>query len=161
MSAGGILVRPLAHTDVTELAEIGLRAREVGIGPHVPSSVRLEFSRLNPFLPRLETGAAGFLVAIVADALAGLSAREKPDVLSDLWVDPGFHRRWVGKELLDTTIKHAAKDGIRVISLEVLSANRRAAAFYERNGFKVVWQEMRFDKALAIDLDKTGMERVL
>jgi ribosomal protein S18 acetylase RimI-like enzyme len=48
-----------------------------------------------------------------------------------------------------------------VISLEVLSANRRAAAFYERNGFKVVWRGIRFDKALAIDLDKTGMERVL
>jgi ribosomal-protein-alanine N-acetyltransferase len=108
MSAGAILVRPLARADVPALAEIGLRAWEAGIGPHVPASVRAEFSRLNPFLPWLENGEADVPVAMMCDALAGLSAREKPDVLSDLWVDPAFHGKGVGKALVDTTIERAA-----------------------------------------------------
>lgn len=51
-------------------------------------------------------------------------------------VSPDHHRRGVGAKLMDALKRIAAQDGVRKLSLRVLSSNGRAIAFYEKCGFK-------------------------
>jgi GNAT superfamily N-acetyltransferase len=55
-------------------------------------------------------------------------------ILDELYVDPG-HRGAMGRPILDLVDAHLRSRGVRVVSLEVLDANARAATLYLRHGF--------------------------
>lgn len=63
-------------------------------------------------------------------------------------VKPEAERRGAGTELLSWLKQHAKNEGIRKISLRVLSTNRQAIPFYERNGFE---KESHFRREFYID----------
>lgn len=56
-------------------------------------------------------------------------------VLDDLWVDPGFRGRGLGRALLEAALADAAGNGARAAMLEADAADGRAAALYESVGF--------------------------
>lgn len=56
-------------------------------------------------------------------------------VLDDLWVDPDFRGRGLGRALLEAALADAAADGARAAMLEADASDGRAVALYESGGF--------------------------
>lgn len=56
-------------------------------------------------------------------------------VLDDLWVDPGFRGRGLGRALLEAALADAAADGARAAILEADAADERSVGLYESAGF--------------------------
>lgn len=56
-------------------------------------------------------------------------------VLDDLWVDPDFRGRGLGRALLEAALADAIADGARAAILEADAADGRAVALYESVGF--------------------------
>src|SRR5438067_33869 len=87
---------------------------------------------------------AGFLVAEAAGELIGMvqvterfsTWRARPFFyLDDFYVEPAWRSRRVGTELLAAVVERARAAGCTRIDLDVYAENRRALAFYLRNGF--------------------------
>lgn len=74
-------------------------------------------------------------VAVADGRLAAVAAYYRPgDFLHSLYVDEGFRGRGVGRALLGHVEAHAQG----AMTLKVAEPNRRAMAFYEREGFRVI-----------------------
>jgi GNAT superfamily N-acetyltransferase len=58
--------------------------------------------------------------------------------IKQLWVDPVFRRRGIGRQLLEACITNAVAEECDVISLAVDSNNLDALPFYRANQFRVV-----------------------
>jgi ribosomal-protein-alanine N-acetyltransferase len=130
-----MLVRRAREGDLAALADLGLASWQRGIGPHVLPSVREAVRRHNPFVAFLRERGGKVLVVEIDGTAAGLAAREADDAhLSDLWVAPRFEGRGVGSALLRAVEREVARAGFEAITLEVLTANVRAASFYRRWG---------------------------
>ncbi|MBM6594572.1 GNAT family N-acetyltransferase [Microvirga pudoricolor] len=155
-------IRPALPDDAADLARIGLAAWLKGIGPHVPDAVRGRMVRDNPFVPFIREMGPGILVATVNGHVAGLAACEhSDDLISDLWVSPDHEGRGAGSALVRALEREIAARGHAEARLEVLAANSRAASLYERLGYQRLWQAVRYDAILAMDLDKIGLGKPL
>lgn len=66
----------------------------------------------------------------------------------DITVKPEFRRQGYGLEMLELIKKHAEEDGIKKLTLRVLSTNPGALALYKKAGFKV---EGHLEKEFFID----------
>lgn len=84
------------------------------------------------------------LVAGVEDELCGYLGFASPTAMSchrhvydiHIAVHPAYQRQGLGRRLIEAMKRLAAEQGIRKLSLRVLSTNPRAIAFYESCGFK-------------------------
>lgn len=84
------------------------------------------------------------LVAGVEDELCGYLGFASPTAMSchrhvydiHIAVHPAYQRQGLGRQLMEAMKRLAAEQGIRKLSLRVLSTNPRAIAFYESCGFK-------------------------
>lgn len=56
--------------------------------------------------------------------------------LDEIYLAPAFRRRGIGRAALAFVQQHCLASGIRVLHLEVESANRAARALYEKSGFR-------------------------
>jgi ribosomal protein S18 acetylase RimI-like enzyme len=63
--------------------------------------------------------------------------------------------------LLLAVEREVACAGFEAVTLEVLTANERAARLYRRWGYEVTWQGVKRDGILAIDLHKTATRKGL
>lgn len=57
--------------------------------------------------------------------------------LKTLFVDPDYQSKGIGAQVLEITRK-AAHDAAKPLELDVLTSNRDAIRFYERNGFEMI-----------------------
>jgi ribosomal protein S18 acetylase RimI-like enzyme len=72
-----------------------------------------------------------------------------------LAVDPGHHRRGIGRLLIDAAIRAAVARGARRLTLRVLAPNKPARALYESCGFVVegvLREEFRLDGRYVDDI---------
>ena len=60
-----------------------------------------------------------------------------PLELQRIYVDHSFHRRGIGKALLDAVLTHGRNHGYRTLWLGVSELNDQALGFYRRSGFVV------------------------
>lgn len=75
--------------------------------------------------------------------------------LRKMYLDPEYHRRGLGRQLLDYSLGRARELGFRRMTLETASALKEAIALYESYGFKRIEPEhlaLRCDIAMALDL---------
>ena len=101
------------------------------------------------------------IVAEIDGVVVGWIAREeRPDNISDLWVNPAFHARGVGSRLLQQLIASMELEGVATQKIDTLASNVPAIGLYQKHGFKIVWQGEEFDAALSINLTKVHLERV-
>jgi ribosomal-protein-alanine N-acetyltransferase len=155
-------VRPAKPSDIDTLAQVGLEAWLKGIGPHVPNRVREQVQHENPFTPFITSMGAAIVVAVVDGQIAGLGACEhQDDLISDVWVGPSFEGRGAGSALVRILEAEIKGRGYRKARLEVLTDNARAASLYSHMGYQVEWRAVKHDTILKLDLDKTGMSKLL
>jgi ribosomal protein S18 acetylase RimI-like enzyme len=60
-------------------------------------------------------------------------------ILEDLFVEPQFRRRGIGRSLIDAALAFARESGAAAMFLETAVENERAQEVYEREG----WQRER------------------
>ena len=119
----------------------------------------------------------GALVYEIGDELAGyvqtgplwdIPAVAHVRQIRGLLVDPRFRGRGIGRALLEAAIERAQRDGVRKLTLRVLSHNEPARALYAACGFEVegvsrglFFLDGRYvdDVLLALDVARTGRVR--
>ncbi|MFE9555602.1 GNAT family N-acetyltransferase [Streptomyces sp. NPDC006692] len=108
---------------------------------------------------RLEIPGAHNVVAVVdgrpAGMASGIPVEQDSVELISMWVSPAARGRGVGDRLIREIARWAAERGAKSLSLSVMPDNERAAALYERHGFR--------DTDVPGDLlaDGTGRELVM
>jgi [ribosomal protein S18]-alanine N-acetyltransferase len=161
-ATGPIRIRPARLVEVDRLAAIGLAAWERGIAPLVPRQVWDRVRVANPFRPFLRERGSSIMVADLNGEPAGIAARDGAgDYISDLWVAPGREGQGVGSALLAALEATIGQAGYGTARLEVLTANARALALYRRRGYRPVWEALKRDLTLGIELHKTGLAKSL
>ncbi|RXA21934.1 GNAT family N-acetyltransferase [Methanosarcina sp. MSH10X1] len=73
----------------------------------------------------------GFLAIYVNDY------SERISFISSISVIPRYQGTGISQKLIDFSIEHARKKGMKCIKLEVNKSNTRAIKFYERNKFNI------------------------
>jgi [ribosomal protein S18]-alanine N-acetyltransferase len=157
-----VQIRPARMAELDRLAAIGLAAWQRGIAPLVPAAVWDRVRAANPFRPFLRHRCHTVVVGELGGEPAGIAARDRDgDYISDLWVAPHLEGRGVGSALLASLEEAIARQGHGRARLEVLTANSRAYALYRRRGYRPVWQGLKRDPTLGLELHKTGMAKTL
>lgn len=120
-----LTIRPFHRSDVPAILEIQASNRQAA---QWLQSVyeNLEKSGEKGWVAEQNEVVVGFLVA---RTMAG-----DMEILN-LAVHPNFHRRGIGRALLQCAISWAAEDRANHVFLEVRSSNTVAGKFYEANGF--------------------------
>ena len=112
-------------------------------------------------LADLASGAARFHLALADGRVVGYAKVNPPWLpdaepgamqLSQIYVSSDQHGAGVGKALLDWAIAPARAEGATALLLTVWEENRRAAAFYRKNGFEHVG-DYAFAVGTQIDTD--------
>lgn len=115
---------------------------------HIPSVLKIE-AKVYPrpwsaglFLSELaQRSSRSYFVARHAGRIvgyAGLMLLSDEGHVTNIAVDPDFHRRKIGTRLMLAIVDDARAQGARAITLEVRRANDGAQAMYKAFGFQVV-----------------------
>lgn len=96
-----------------------------------------------------------FQVAVIPDGIVGYvcygrsGGLERAFDLYWLVVDPRYHRRGHGRELLEFVEGEARRAGAGTLLIETAGTNRAARTFYERTGYAEVSQLKDFNRRRA------------
>lgn len=82
-----------------------------------------------------------FVVACLADRLAGYYSLGEGNYLWHLYVDPPVQRRGVGRALHDAAMAEIAARGFSSATLDVAAANEKALRFYRSLGWRETGRE--------------------
>lgn len=142
-AAGTLLqIRLGTETDIDEIVRISERiwrdslARMLGVDvARWADLVGMLHAELIPIVRAM-------LLATQTSRIVGFSYRSDA-LIDDLWIDPPFQGRGIGRHLLRAQVAAIAADGYRTASLECLEANVRARRFYEREGWRAVYRYSR------------------
>ncbi|WP_318013323.1 N-acetyltransferase [Rhizobium sp. 3T7] len=94
--------------------------------------------------------------------MAGWGVREdKPNYISDIWIDPACQGRGIGSALVCYFIERIAAGGFKVAKIHTRATNGGAIRLYERAGFSIVWRGKKFDAELGIPLEKVHLTKRL
>ncbi|HUN30143.1 MAG TPA: GNAT family N-acetyltransferase [Alphaproteobacteria bacterium] len=81
--------------------------------------------------------AAGFALGFVQLFESWSTVRLAPVlILEDLYVEPQFRRRGIGRMLIDAALAYARESGAAAMFLETAVENERAQQVYEREGWR-------------------------
>lgn len=118
--------------DVCPAAEVYLRSRHAAV-PAIPALVHEDDEVRAWFEHSLFPSQELWIAESASGSLVGLMALEG-DLLSQLYVDPGWLKRGVGSQLL-ALAKSLRPEGLELWTFQ---SNHGARRFYERNGFAAV-----------------------
>ncbi|MBO4209723.1 GNAT family N-acetyltransferase [Micromonospora echinofusca] len=163
-----VVIRPEEPEDAEAVASVHVRGWRAGYAGIMPDEV---LTRLNPAAwaqRRRDAGTADpdhpfrTLVAMVDGQVAGFTTfgpyrrDQDPDDLDpahgellSMFVDPGRWGQGVGRELMRATRAGLAGQGRAELRLWVLADNRRARAFYQRDGLTADGERMTYQVPLA------------
>lgn len=148
-------IRPAEPDDSYALAQIGLAAWLAGIAPLLEdlqeeelltieqlfqSFLSAHFSKDTTASDAPQTGCASYLnCADLGGQLVGFYALQTSlgnrAYLSDLWVAPQWHGQGIATPLVQDALQKCRLHRQTGLELKVLADNKRALAFYEKNGF--------------------------
>ncbi len=101
-------------------------------------------------------------VAEIDGTLVGWGAREgAPDYISDIWIDPVFQGRGIGRVLVEHFLEEMRNSGISIAKIATHARNINAIRLYERCGFRIVWQGTEWSESMQVELQKVRLERQL
>jgi len=144
-------IRPASDADVDRLALVGgatFLETFAGVldGEAIVDHCKREHCQ-SAYRRYLEGGARAFLAELApGDAPVGFSLLDRPSLpgaaadgrdieLKRIYVLSRFHGQGIGAALMDRALDHARGQGAERLLLGVYAGNRRARAFYSKNGF--------------------------
>ncbi|WP_313617860.1 GNAT family N-acetyltransferase [Agrobacterium sp.] len=94
--------------------------------------------------------------------IAGWGARDgEPNHISDLWVDPNWQGRGLGRALVEHFLEKMRAVGISTATISTHARNVAAIRLYQRCGFEIVWQGQQWSDSMKVELEKVRLERAL
>ncbi|OAE37469.1 acetyltransferase [Agrobacterium tumefaciens] len=85
----------------------------------------------------------------------------KPHHISDLWVNPAWQGKGIGKALIVRFLDRMRAEGLPLATIDTHANNRNAIGLYERCGFQIVWRGMEWSEIMKVDLEKVKLEQKL
>lgn len=106
----------------------------------------------------LHENADGALVAVQSDEICGWGASvPKSNYISDLWVDPAYHRQGIGGALLDALMAQIVMDGFTEAEIGTHADNSVAMGLYEKFGFKTYQRSEEWSVSFGRNVEKVRM----
>lgn len=172
-----LLIRAALPSDQDVLVQIGLAAWISGIAPlleDLQPEELLEIEHLFDdfiqahFHPELQKstdshqGCANYLFcADLGGQVVGFYALQmslgSEGYLSDLWVTPQWQGQGIATPLIQDALEKCRQNRQTGLGLKVLAENKRALAFYEKNGFSETRSATVFDPMLKRHLPRLEM----
>lgn len=135
------------------------------VGPELVSETLLndvELSFREMIAERHESPLASTLVAVRDQQICGWGARiAQSNYISDIWVDPVFHRQGIGHVLMDALMAEILLSGFSEALIGTHADNHPAIALYQRCGFAVIAHETEFSQSFGRNVEKLRMRAVL
>lgn len=114
------------------------------------------------FLRDLRENASAVLAADTGGGLCGWGASvPHSNYISDLWVDPGFHRQGIGVRLLDGLMAQIMLGSFETARIGTHADNLPAIALYEKAGFTVEWRGEEWSESFGRTVEKVHMRASL
>ncbi|WP_235818127.1 GNAT family N-acetyltransferase [Brucella thiophenivorans] len=114
------------------------------------------------FLHDLNEDADCVLVAEQDGLIRGWAARvSKSNYISDLWVDPTYHRQGTGAALLDAIIAQILLDDFVQAEIGTHADNLPAISLYEKMGFRIYHRGGEWSESFGRSVEKARMRIVL
>lgn len=114
------------------------------------------------FLDIVTQADAQVLIAERAGKIAGWGAiTAKTNYISDLWIDPDFHRQGIGRILMDALMAEIILSGWTEATIGTHATNLPAIALYQRCGFAIYWREIEYSKSFGREVEKVRMRAPL
>jgi ribosomal protein S18 acetylase RimI-like enzyme len=172
-----LLIRAATSTDRDALVQIGLAAWISGIAPLLEDLHPEELNEIEKLFDDFITahffpnghktsenpeGCSSYLFcADLGGQVVGFYALQtslgKEGYLSDLWVAPQWHGQGIATPLIQDALDKCRENHQTGLALKVLAENKRALAFYEKNGFSETRSGTAFDPMLKRDLPRLEM----
>lgn len=134
-AVGPVVLRPMRAGDVERVAEL---ERACFTTPWKADTFRSLLER-EPAVLTVAERASGEVVGYAVLWCFGEEAE-----LANIAVVEEMRGRGYGSELLDAVLETARERGVRKLFLDVRVSNERAAALYERRGFREVGRRRRY-----------------
>nr|WP_244618109.1 GNAT family N-acetyltransferase [Rhizobium sp. RU35A] len=152
-------IRPMAAADHRAVTAVGFAAwqssdafRESGLPLDRLEMIRHAYDRF------LDEAGDRIAVADIEGRVAGWTAREtEPDYISDLWVDPAFQGRGVGKALILHLLAVMREEGLARARIHTHGNNAGAIRLYQRCGFSIVWRGLEYSRSLGVEHEKVHL----
>lgn len=129
---------------------------DVYLDPQVIDRLRGQFT----IFPMETTG--DLHVASLDGAIVGWAARDGArDCISDLWVDPNYQGRGVGRTLILRLLDIIGAEDHPLARIQTHAKNGAAIRLYQRCGFIIVWRGREFSKSMGTELEKVHLEKAL
>jgi len=155
-------LRSACAGDSERLADIGIRAWESAVPHWGEDTEKLRDHAHRAYRDFCADQWQTILVAQNGAAVVGWGARENMDhYISDLWVDPQYQGRGVGKRLLAALERTIAEAGFADVELETHARNTPTIGFYEAAGYRVVSRFIKYEPSLRKDIEKLSMRKTL
>ncbi|WP_327787012.1 GNAT family N-acetyltransferase [Agrobacterium rubi] len=163
MVVSGLTIRTMTEADRTAVGLVGFAAwtsssafEDAYLDAVVIERVRRDFE---VFAQETQCDIA---LAEIDGTLAGWGARAgEPDYISDIWIDPDWQGKGIGRALVKHFIDEMHASGIPIARIATHAKNINAIKLYERCGFRIVWRGTQWSESMQVDLQKVRLERVL
>ncbi|NTJ42137.1 GNAT family N-acetyltransferase [Agrobacterium larrymoorei] len=101
-------------------------------------------------------------VADIDGVVVGWGARAgEPDYISDIWIDPDFQGKGLGRLLVEHFLDQMSNSSISAARISTHAKNTNAIRAYERCGFQIVWHGTSWSETMQVDLEKVRLEKKL
>ncbi|WP_272869312.1 GNAT family N-acetyltransferase [Agrobacterium tumefaciens] len=163
MVVSSLKLRPMNEADRDAVGFVGFAAWRSGeafdesyLDPAVIEWVRGEFENF----AKSPTG--DIAVAEIDGIVVGWGACDAaPHHISDLWVDPNWQGKGIGKALILHFLDRMRAQGLPLATIDTHAGNQTAIGLYERCGFQIVWRGMEWSDIMKVELEKVKLERRL
>ncbi|MEJ8308702.1 GNAT family N-acetyltransferase [Agrobacterium larrymoorei] len=157
----GLTIRAMTETDREAVGLVGIRAWQ--------SSSAFEDTYLDPIV--IERGEfevfaretnCDVVIAEIGGFVIGWGARAgDPDYISDIWVDPDYQGRGIGRVLVKYFLDEMRRSHLPAAKIATHARNVNAIRAYERCGFRIVWQGAQWSESMKVELQKVRLEKPL
>lgn len=161
MVVRGLVIRAMTAADHEAVGAVGFAAWSASdafedsyLDADVIARVRREFA----IFPSQTEG--DVYVAELDGRIVGWGAREnEPNYVSDLWVDPDYQGRGIGRTLLLYLCGVMIAEGRKTVRLDTHAKNAAAIRLYERCGFVIIWHGIEYSRSMGVPLEKVHLEK--
>lgn len=152
-----LIIRRALPGEFVFMAHLAARAWQNAVGAHALTDKR-QNALADRFLRELSENPDGVLLIEREHELTGWGARiPATNYISDLWIDPNYHRQGQGCVLLDALLANIIYDGFDCAEIGTHADNLPAIALYEKTGFQVYWRGFEWSESCACEVEKIRM----
>lgn len=154
------LIRPVEPRDEAAIARLWtmLTEQHIALDPRLPGATdgaaaryarRLVERRSDPatmaLVAEVEGEVVGYVLGAVIDLHPDLFQHVDAGFVADIFVDPAYRRRGLGRELIATLNEWFRRQGVRQVEWQVAARNPEGIRFWEAIGGEPLMIRMRID----------------